>query len=233
LSDAAVAVTPRYAGARTYFRYSWRDGILAGTFHAPWDGPIDDPQPTAREVDLFLSDLNRAVPGLELTTDDIVRVYSGLLPAKTEESRDLAVREVILDHGARGGPVGLWSVSGVKFTTARLVAEKTLRHAFASEGRDLRVRLGSNRPMPACAIGRDDPRTLLQDADQSMAESVRQLIEEEAVVYMEDLLLRRTDWGRDPQMMEIVAKRVTGLTGWELPSRETAAGSPVKSRSVP
>ena len=37
---------------------------------------------------------------------------------------NLTKREVIIDHGAAGGPEGLYSVGGIKFTTARLVAEK-------------------------------------------------------------------------------------------------------------
>jgi glycerol-3-phosphate dehydrogenase len=38
----------------------------------------------------------------------------------------LASRPVVFDHGAAGGPEGLVSVSGVKLTTARAVAEKAL-----------------------------------------------------------------------------------------------------------
>ena len=37
---------------------------------------------------------------------------------------------MILGHGDHGGPAGLFSVSGVKYTTSRLVAEKTMRRVF-------------------------------------------------------------------------------------------------------
>ncbi|MBW8875463.1 MAG: methyltransferase domain-containing protein [Acidobacteria bacterium] len=46
-----------------------------------------------------------------------------------------AARPVILDHGRRGGPRGLVSVSGVKLTTARAVARRTL--AVLATGSDL------------------------------------------------------------------------------------------------
>ena len=219
LSEAAVAVTPRYPGARTYFLQPWRDRVLAGTFHAPWKGLPDRPEPSQRQIDSFIDDLNAAVPGFDLTTADIVRIYSGLLPARAEGTEDLAVREVILDHGKTGGLRGFWSVSGVKFTTARLVAEKTLRRVFGPDGRNLRIRPGTDRPAPGCDIPHDDPTGLFRDDDAKIAPSVRRLIDDEAVVYMEDLLLRRTDWACDPEKVDILGKRVTQLIGRILPDR--------------
>ena len=233
LTEAAVAVRPRYFGARTYFLLPWRNRIIAGTFHASWQGPTDDPQPSPEQLEAFISDLNRAIPDLDVTTAEVMRVYSGLLPARAEGTVDLAVREVILNHGVRGGPVGFWSISGIKFTTARLVAEKTLRRAFGSEGRDIRVRSGTDRPAVGCAVAHDDPQSLFRGADRSVAQSIRRLIQEEAVVYMEDLLLRRTDWGYEPQTEGALATRVTELIGWELPSRAAATGARVNLPTLP
>lgn len=218
LSDAALAVTPNYPGARTYFLHPWRCRILAGTFHAPWDGPTDQPQPRRQQIGAFITDLNAAVPDLNLTTADIIRLYPGLLPAEAEGAVEVADREVIVDHSKIGGAAGLWSVSGVKFTTARLVAEKALQRAFGARGRDLRVQPGTDRPQPGCDIDHVDPSELLRGRDEEIAAAIRGLIQREAVVHLDDLLLRRTDWGLDPKRADAVARRVTSLIGWEGPN---------------
>lgn len=218
-SGTAVAVTPRYSGARTYFLTPRQNRLLAGTFHASCDSYPASPVPTEGQIDQLLADLNSAVPMLELTRDDVVRVDAGLLPAKRPGEEDTAVRDVILNHAASGGPYGLWSVSGVKYTTARLVAEQTLRLIFDGGGRDLSVRPGSERPAPAPSLLREDPSALAQGDAEAMGRLVDTLVEDEAVLCMDDLLLRRTEWAADPGRADEVAASVSRLLGKELPPK--------------
>ena len=103
---------------------------MAGTGHAPWNEIIDHPVPTYKMIQNFLDELNMAVPALKLKTEEILHVFSGLLPVTRNGSVDLTAREIILNHGDRGGPMGLYSISGIKFTTARRVADKTLNFIF-------------------------------------------------------------------------------------------------------
>jgi glycerol-3-phosphate dehydrogenase len=227
LSDAALALTPRSPTARTYFLRPWRGRTFAGTFHAACDRYPAPSKPTEAQIALFLADLNRAAPALELTPEAVVRVYSGLLPASRPGTDELAVREMILDHGSAGGPTGLWSVSGVKYTTARLVAERTLRRVFAGSGRDLAVRPDSDRPAPATALSPDDPSALLEEPTDEAVRAVRSLVDEEAVTCMEDLLLRRTDWGADPEQARAAATALRRILGHALPSRPPLHGSGV------
>ena len=219
LSEATLAVTARNPASRTYFLRPAGNRILAGTFHAPCDGYPARAQPTDEQRAHFLSDLNRAVPALELTPASIVRVYSGVLPASRPGTEELAAREVIHDHGASGGPSGLWSVSGVKYTTARLVAERTLRRVFGPSGRDLRVLAGSERPASVAGLSADDPSVLAASPSPEVAHAVKAVVEGEAVTCMEDLLLRRTDWGTDPARAPELAARVTKLLGYALPAQ--------------
>jgi len=96
--------------------------ILAGTAYAPsGDGGPGEPL-----VEGFLRDLNAALPGLDLQRQQVLQVLWGLIPAVAEGSMTPASRPVIHDHGRHGGPRGLVSVSGVKLTTARAVAERVL-----------------------------------------------------------------------------------------------------------
>jgi glycerol-3-phosphate dehydrogenase len=218
-SDATLAVTARNPVSRAYFLRPIGDRILAGTFHAPCEGYPASSEPTDDQLRSFLSDLNRAVPALGLGRDSIVRVYSGALPASRPGTEELAAREVIVDHGSAGGPAGLWSLSGVKYTTARLVAERALRRIFGPAGRDLDVQPGSERPAPVAGLTPSDPAALLVGAGPALARAVKDVVAREAVTCMEDLLLRRTDWGTDPARIPQVAAAVTRLLGYALPAK--------------
>lgn len=147
-SRSAVAVSPRRQGQRggpVYFLCPLVDRLLAGTVHRPWAGSLERPQPDEEALDHFLSDLNAAMPGLEARPSRIVRVFAGLLPVRAPGTARLSTRPAIHDHGRAGGPRGLFSVSGVKFTTARLVAEHTLA-AMAGQFGPLEVQPGTDRP---------------------------------------------------------------------------------------
>ena len=150
LSSMALAVAPPQRGASTYFLLPLGDRILAGTRHTTWSGEVTEPVPTGDQVDDFLGDLNAAVPGLRLSQRDVQQVHAGFLPAVTAGSHRQAKRPVVIDHGARGGPRNLYSVSGVKLTTARAVAEKTLQIIFAGRGRSIAVCSGTDRPDQTC-----------------------------------------------------------------------------------
>jgi glycerol-3-phosphate dehydrogenase len=231
LSAAAVAVAPRRTGARTYFLRPWRNRIFAGTFHAPCTRYPAASAPDDALVERFLANLNEAVPALELTREDIVRTYSGLLPAVSPGTEDLATRPALVDHGRDGGPKGLWSVSGVKYTTARRVAEHTLRRVFERSGRDLSIRPESGRPPVSTSLDLSDPSALATEDRDRIRVALERLVEDECVLCMEDLLLRRTDWGTDPEAVPEVAIVVRDLLGSKLPDRvvpdDAAAGADI------
>ena len=129
-SSHAVAVKPQKPNSRTYFLVPWKNKLLVGTGHAPWQNGIENPIPGDAMLNSFIDDLNFAVPELNVGFKDIEHVFSGLLPVKKSGSVNLTRREVILNHADHGGPRGFYSISGVKFTTSRLVAEKTLQLIF-------------------------------------------------------------------------------------------------------
>jgi glycerol-3-phosphate dehydrogenase len=128
----------------------------------------------------------------------VLGIYAGLLPATREGTADLAMHEIIHDHGARGGPDGLFSISGVKFTTARLVAEKTLHRAFEHRGRRLPPVRHVARP-PARSVPPADRFIHLARTQPSAARGlIETLMREEAAASFDDVIYRRTDWGDDP-----------------------------------
>ena len=123
LARGAVAVASREPGAQTWFLVPWQGKVLAGTAYAP----SGEGGPGEEWVDRFLRDLNAALPGLGFQRQQVLRVLWGHIPATAKGSTTPASRPVIHDHGRHGGPRGLVSVSGVKLTTARAVAERVLR----------------------------------------------------------------------------------------------------------
>jgi glycerol-3-phosphate dehydrogenase len=154
VASAAVAVQPA-AGGRMLFVVPVGSRMLAGTCHAPWTGPSTVPAPTEAQVMEMLAGLNAAIPGLDLARRDVAEVQAGFMPAARPGDGMPATRPVVLDHGRRGGPRGLFSVVGVKYTTARDLAERVLTRAY---GR-MPVRPGTDRPDAAAAGTHEDSLT--------------------------------------------------------------------------
>jgi glycerol-3-phosphate dehydrogenase len=186
--------------------------MFIGTGHSPWNGPVENPQPSHEQLRVMLDDLNSAAPGLELEHENIVRVCAGLLPAAGPDSANLSKRPVILAHAGSGGPKGLYSICGVKFTTARLVAEKTLARALGDRGR----RDTEAFPRPAAAEGWSSKGidfSTGQNKDAFLA-GLDRIIENESVVSLRDLVFRRTDLWEDPELAMKLAPDLAARFGW-------------------
>jgi glycerol-3-phosphate dehydrogenase len=125
--SCAVALTAPHRGAQTFFAYPSGDELLIGTGHAPWGGDLERIGPDEQTLAEFLSAVNAAAPALELTRSDVRHVFAGLLPTTAPGSSSLTQRPTIIDHGARGGHRGLYTVVGIKFTTSHDTASKLLR----------------------------------------------------------------------------------------------------------
>jgi glycerol-3-phosphate dehydrogenase len=193
VSTHAVAVAPPNPGARTYFVTGWKGRLFAGTYHHGCDPSVRTASPSESQIDRFVADLNAAIPGFDLRRGEILRVHAGLLPARRPGSDALAVRETIHDHGAAGGLRGLHSVSGVKWTTARLVGAKTVDRIFPGR-RALPFSRSPGPPPPSWREFRD-----LAARDRSAARAVVEaIVRRESVRTPEDLVLRRTGWGSVP-----------------------------------
>jgi len=117
------------------------------------------------------------------------------------QSVTLTGREVIIDHGRRGGLAGLYSATGIKFTTARKVAEKTLaimRDAGLVASGSAR-NSANGAAAQACPVSSATAQltdaTLFERLDESSAIAmVRAVAAEEAAVSADDFCLRRTNW---------------------------------------
>lgn len=218
LSDHALAITPPKDNAKAYFLRPWKGRLFAGTTHEPWDGVGDIPIPSDDSIENFINDLNLSIPNLNLTKHNILQIYSGLLPAKKQGSNEIAVREVIIDHSKHGGPKGLFSLSGVKLTTARLVAEKVLNKVFENKSiekrKNIKFSLKSNDEYGIFDFDWDLNQNRIKDI-------LKEKIRTESVVHLQDLLLRRTNLGDNPIIALKYAQEISELFGWDNEKRNS------------
>jgi glycerol-3-phosphate dehydrogenase len=123
---------------RLFFIAPWRDRSLIGTAYVECKEGPDGPKVTGADVQEFLHQVNIACRCADLKRDEIAFVHGGLVPLSSRRGSDsstkLANHYEIRDHRDEGLQ-GLVSVIGVKYTTARDVAEKTVDHVFRSWGR--------------------------------------------------------------------------------------------------
>jgi glycerol-3-phosphate dehydrogenase len=134
---------PVGGGGRYLFLAPWRGRTLIGTSYRPFTGAPGRGGATEADLRDLLDDCNEACPGLKLAWDDIVSYHAGVLPLRdgrhNGSGTPLASEPRILDHGKEEGGkeplVGLISMIGVKYTTARRVAEKAIDQVFCLLGR--------------------------------------------------------------------------------------------------
>ena len=119
------ALGGRGPSGRHLFLVPWRGRALLGTWEADRATTDDDLSVRSAEVQSFIHDLNHAFPALDLTVADITLVHRGVVPGiATSDGRvKLDGRERIFDHAA-DGLEGILSVSGTKYTTARVTAQR-------------------------------------------------------------------------------------------------------------
>lgn len=140
LPETAAGVTGRfkytrpdgseYKGKRVLFMAPWRKYTIAGTIHRPFEEGPDQLEVTEHDVQTALEEINGAYPGSGILRDEVSFAHKGILPMdgvnpNTGEVK-LTKHYSIIDHGIEDNAAGLISVVGVKYTTARDVAQRTI-----------------------------------------------------------------------------------------------------------
>jgi glycerol-3-phosphate dehydrogenase len=150
-----VALARPTRAGRLLVALPWRGRLLVGTSHGESLSGSDDTLVTTKEASGYLSEVNDAFPWLELRMDDVTLVHRGVVPAKSSAGRSIGLLDTpeIHDH-ARDGIEGALSVVGVKFTTARGVAERAISLACSKLGRGSARAQTAVRPLLE-AVGRD------------------------------------------------------------------------------
>lgn len=176
LTDGSV-----YRGRRVLFMTPWRNFTIIGTFHRPLQGNGDGMKVREDEIETFLEEINSAIPENPLSREDVTFFHKGFLPmdgidAKTGEVK-LTRHYQIFDHKREDDLENLISVVGVKYTTARDVAEKAVDLVFEKLG----------RKTPRCASGQ---MTLLGGKIQRFDDFLSQALDQKTVNIKESVMQR-------------------------------------------
>jgi glycerol-3-phosphate dehydrogenase len=230
LADIAVGVQARSGreldpvmGGRRYLFLTPQGGsTLLGTWYSPAAG--DHPEAEVeRGAEALVGELAEACPALGLTQGDVVRHHWGWLPLKAgmEPGRPnaLAERPRVVDHGGKGGVRQLFSMEGVKYTTARRVAQQAVDAVFA----------GLGRKTPRCRTG-ETPLDIRPEPD------VLHAVREEMAITLSDIVFRRTSLGVLPGPDRSAVLRAAGIAaaelGWDA-ARQNAEVDSVMQQNAP
>lgn len=132
-TESAGAVTARRSGAQTFFVLPWKGKTLVGTGHAAATEGDEANAVPDHLVARFVSQVNEAVPRLGLHESRISQVLAGRLPISRSGPIKLTSRPMIEDHH-KAGAKGLYSLWGIKYTTARSVGRKLIDRVLADGG---------------------------------------------------------------------------------------------------
>ena len=152
----------------------WRDRSIVGTAYAPEGREL-----RARE---FLAEAAAAFPWAGLDAVDVTLVHQGRVPGRAADA--LLDRASIVDHEAAHGVAGLVSALGVKYTTARAVAETAVDIAVARIG----------RRVEPCRTAHTD-LAAARPLTGTLEEQARHAVREEMALHLADAALRRLDLG--------------------------------------
>lgn len=158
-ADLAFAA-PTHEG-RMLTLVPWRGRALVGTGHSTAFTTPADVRVSQEEVGRFLGEANEAFPALGLTSADVTLVHRGVLPARQGRhgAPELRVDPVIRDHAREGAP-GAFTIVGVKYTTARALAERTADAVAKRLGRRLRPSRTASRVLPGAGIADHEARAI-------------------------------------------------------------------------
>jgi glycerol-3-phosphate dehydrogenase len=117
-------------GHRHLFLVPWQNRTLVGVWHVVWKDDPDKVNVTEDELKTFLDEINSAYPALDLGLEDVSRWMAGLVlfGEKQVDQTNLSYgkRSQIIDHTQTHQVDGLITLIGVRFTTARGMAEKAV-----------------------------------------------------------------------------------------------------------
>jgi glycerol-3-phosphate dehydrogenase len=159
------------------FIVPWRNQSMIGTWHIPWNKAPDAFRLNEAMVQEFINEVNSAHPPLKLSLQDLQHVTWGFLPVNKKDADKKQVKltrdAVVIDHQKRDGVPGLISVLGVKYTTARAVAEQVVD--LAANKLAVKTARCKTHRRPVIGGRIDDFKTFMK---QAIAEAPRAINEE-------------------------------------------------------
>ena len=125
-TTAAVVAPSAAHDGRYIFIVPWEDRVYAGTTDTPYQGDLDDPEVGDADRDYILAAVAGLFPGV--TGRDVVASWAGLRPLLSaipgqDDPGDTTSSDLSRKHAIFAGPFGLYTITGGKLTTYRVMAE--------------------------------------------------------------------------------------------------------------
>ena len=225
---------PVCGGGRFLFITPWRDSTLLGTaYHVCEDAT--EAELREEHIVAFIDECNAACPELELAPDDVTLVHRGRLPLKggREPGRKtaLAATTRIIDHEKQDGVSGLISVEGIKYTTARGVAERAIDLVFRKRKWSPPLCRTAETP-----VHRQSPIIPADNGAPLLHRQAVHAVRTEMAVKLSDVVFRRTGLGSErcpPRDQLLALAEVCGTElGWS-PERQESEVAAVLSTYYP
>ena len=116
--------------SRLFFITPWRNHSLIGTAYSHYYGTPDDFKVTEKDIMDLINEINEAYPAAALKRDDVSFFHGGLLSMARDNNNTGNIKLVkhyrIYDHKKDDGIDGLVTITGVKYTESRHVAQKAV-----------------------------------------------------------------------------------------------------------
>ncbi len=185
--------------------------VLIGSTDIRVENP-DDAVCDDKEIEYLLESVRTVFPAIRLGREHIISHFCGVRPLPASE--DGFTGRISRDHSCRtlsptpGRPWPIHAMIGGKWTTFRAFSEQVTDRVLADLGRN---RIASSTEL---SIGGEPT----PDANNEAA--LRQMVQDEAVVHLEDLLLRRTALGLyerlTPARLSALAGICAEVLGWNV-----------------
>lgn len=161
-----IALAASSAKGRMLTAVPWGGGTLVGTYQPDGvvaDGERDDAV-LGPIVDAFLEEIRTAFPGLDAKRDAVRFVHHGLVPAQSGPGgTNLLAEPKVLSHPELAGVV---SLVGVKYTTARLAAERAVDAVARQAGAATRSCRTATQLLPHADVADSDG--ILQETSRAL-----------------------------------------------------------------
>jgi glycerol-3-phosphate dehydrogenase len=114
---------------RHLFAAPWGDRTLFGVWHRHFADFPDKASIDANELQTWITELNTVYPALQLSKEEVSFANCGLVPfgeTATQQELSFGKESRLIDHRKAHGIGGLVSLVGIRFTTARVDAQRAL-----------------------------------------------------------------------------------------------------------